>query len=232
MNNWLNIIQAKLLPPRCLLCGSAGFMGMDLCKACLDDLSRNMHCCYRCGESFAMPIAVPQLCGRCLKHSHGFDETHAPFRYDANMAFFVTRLKFHRQYQYARLLGRLLADQVADACELPECIVPVPLHPNRYRERGFNQSIEIARHLSKQLRLPLDLNSCRRNRDTRHQIELPAKQRRNNMKRAFSVTGIRPYRHVAIVDDVMTTGATVSALAWALKQQGIARVDVWVCARA
>ncbi len=125
-----------------------------------------------------------------------------------------------------------MARHLAETSELPECIIPVPLHHNRYRQRGFNQSIEIARHLSRQLSIPLDLSSCIRNRDTTHQTDLPAKQRRKNMRQAFSVLNPMPYQHVAIVDDVMTTGATASALAAALKKHGVNRVDVWVCARA
>jgi ComF family protein len=232
VNNWLNIIQNKWLPPRCILCGEPGFAEMDLCQACFNDLSRNHSCCYRCGEHFEMPITTPQLCGRCLKRPPSFDETHAPFLYDAVMRFLITQLKFCRNYKHARLLGILLANYLADTVELPDCIIPTPLHRNRYRQRGFNQSIEIARHLSERLGIPLELNSCIRHKDTPHQTELPAKQRRKNIKNAFSV--IRPinYQHLAIVDDVMTTGATAEALAKALKQHGAERVDIWVCARA
>lgn len=205
---------------------------MDLCADCFADLPRNSHCCYRCGESFELAINTPQLCGRCLKKSPHFDDTHAPFLYQGNMRYLIAQLKFSHQYKNARLLATLLTKHIRETSELPDCIVPIPLHLNRYRQRGFNQSIELARHLSKQLAIPLDLNSCIRNRDTAHQTSLPAKQRRKNMRRAFSVEKSLPYQHVAIVDDVMTTGATASALAQALKQSGVGRVDVWVCARA
>lgn len=205
---------------------------MDLCQACFEDLSRNIHCCYRCGEHFETPTAIPQLCGRCLKKPPSFDETHAPYLYDDAMRFLITQLKFGHRYKHARLLGTLLANCLAESTELPECIIPVPLHRNRYGQRGFNQSIEIARHLSKQLDIPLDLNSCVRSRNTPHQAELAAKQRRKNIKNAFSIIKPLPYQYVAIVDDVMTTGATVEALAHVLKRHGVSQVDVWVCARA
>lgn len=205
---------------------------MDLCRACFTDLAGNAPCCYRCGEHFETPISAPQLCGRCLKKTPSFDETHAPYLYDDAMRFLITRLKFQQHYKHARLLATLLANYLLESAELPECLIPIPLHRNRYRQRGFNQSIEIARHLSKRLAIPLDFNSCIRNRDTPHQAELAAKQRRKNIKNAFSVIKPLPYRHVAIVDDVMTTGATVAALALALKRHGVDRVDVWVCARA
>ncbi len=205
---------------------------MDLCKACFDDLARNTPCCYRCGEHFETDIVMPQLCGRCLSKTPSFDETHAPFLYDDVMRFLITQLKFQQRYKHARLLGTLLANYLAETTELAECIIPIPLHAKRYRQRGFNQSIEIARHLSKQLVIPLDLNSCVRQKDTPHQTGLPAKQRRKNIKNAFSVITPLHYQHVAIVDDVMTTGATADALAQALKRHGVSRIDVWVCARA
>lgn len=175
---------------------------------------------------------MPQLCGRCLTKNPSFDETHAPFLYDDVMRFLITQLKFQQRYKHARLLGTLLANYLAETTELAECIIPIPLHPKRYRQRGFNQSIEIARHLSNQLAIPLDLNSCVRQKDTPHQTGLPAKQRRKNIKNAFSVIKPLHYQHIAIVDDVMTTGATAEALAQALKRHGVSRVDVWVCARA
>ena len=148
------------------------------------------------------------------------------------MPYLIGQLKFNHQYKNARLLAGLLGQYIADSAELPDCIVPMPLHINRYRERGFNQSIEIARHLSAQLDIPSEVRHCRRLRDTVHQTSLPAKQRLKNMHKAFSIEKNLNFQHVAIIDDVMTTGASASALAQALKQNGVNRVDVWVCARA
>ncbi len=232
VNNWLNIIQNKWLPPRCILCGRPGFDDLDLCYGCYSDLKRNQSCCYRCGEHFEVAVAAAQMCGRCLKKPPEFDETYAPFLYYDVMRYLITELKFHNRFKHARLLSKLLANYIAEAAQPPDCIIPIPLHQSRYRQRGFNQAIEIARHLSKQLAIPLDLTTCVRTRDTAHQTDLPAKQRKKNVKSAFSV--IRPLkaRHIAIVDDVMTTGATADALAHTLKTHGAAQVDVWVCARA
>ena len=108
----------------------------------------------------------------------------------------------------------------------------MPLHKVRYRERGFNQALEIAKTVAKELKIPLDITSCHRTWDTPHQIGLSAVQRRKNMEKAFSL--IKPINalHVAIVDDVMTTGTTVHELASLLKKAGVERVDIWVCARA
>ena len=114
----------------------------------------------------------------------------------------------------------------------PDLILPVPLHKSRYRQRGFNQAIEIGRTVAGKLQIPLDLTSCKRHRDTPHQSQLSAKKRRKNLKNAFSVIKPIHARHIAILDDVMTTGSTAHELAYVLKKAGVSRVDVWVCARA
>lgn len=126
----------------------------------------------------------------------------------------------------------LLADHLKQTADRPDLILPVPLHKARYRQRGFNQAIEIARIVGRELQTPLDLTSCKRNRDTPHQTRLPAKKRRKNLKNAFSIIKPIHAQHIAILDDVMTTGSTAHELAYVLKKAGVGRVDVWVCARA
>jgi ComF family protein len=178
------------------------------------------------------PITAPVLCGRCLSSKPAFDETYAPFIHQGAIKHMIGALKFGAEYKNARLLGMLLADYIKQAAEQPDLILPVPLHKTRYRQRGFNQAIEIGRTVAKELQIPLDLTSCKRHRDTPHQTELSAKKRRKNVKNAFSVIKPIDARHIAILDDVMTTGSTTHELAWALKKVGVSRVDVWVCARA
>ena len=114
---------------------------------------------------------------------------------------------------------------------LPEYIIPVPLHPKRIRQRGYNQATLLAKPLSKALALPLDKFQVKRTRYTPAQSQLHKKARLKNMKNAFSCKKDLPYQHVAIVDDVMTTGSTLNTLAHCLKQNGVSRVDVWVIAR-
>lgn len=230
--NWLSIIQDTLLPPTCILCGNPGFGRLDLCPSCHKHLPRNNLCCYRCAEIFTTPIAAPTLCGRCLSETPSFDETYAPFIHQEEIRHLITGLKFGAQFKNARLLGTLLAEHLQKTAERPDCIVPVPLHNARYRERGFNQAFEIAKTVSKTLQIPIDFSSCMRHKDTPHQTGLSAKKRRQNLRRAFSVQKPIHTNHVAILDDVMTTGSTANALASVLKKAGASRVDVWVCARA
>lgn len=241
--NWINIIQDYLLPPTCILCGNPGYASRDICHSCYSQLPRNNLCCYRCGEILETP-AAPMLCGRCLSRRPAFDETYAPFIHQGAIRHLIGTLKFGAEYKNARLLGLLLADHLTnlsgtdlhlpEGCraEKPDLILPVPLHKARYRQRGFNQAIEIGRTVAQQLQIPLDLTSCKRHRDTPHQTQLAAKKRRKNLKNAFSVIKPIHARHIAILDDVMTTGSTAHELAYVLKQAGVSRVDVWVCARA
>lgn len=230
--NWINIIQDYLLPPTCILCGNPGYDSRDLCHSCYTHLPRNKLCCYRCAEILEPPITAPILCGRCLSRQPAFDETYAPFIHQGAIRHLIGTLKFGANYKNARLLGMLLAEYIKQTAERPDLILPVPLHKARYRQRGFNQALEIARTVSKELQIPLDVTSCRRYRDTPHQTHLSAKKRRKNLKNAFSIIKPIHARHIAIVDDVMTTGSTAHELAYVLKKTGASRVDVWVCARA
>lgn len=219
------------MPPRCILCGEKGFKNRDLCGACYAELPKYLSQCYQCASDIAAHNSNG-LCLDCIENPPAFDETFAPFVHLSSIRYLILQLKFHHHYPSARLLGGLMADYLQKTTELPEYIIPVPLHKNRYQERGFNQSIELARILSKQLNVPLDLHSCIRHRDTEHQVGLNAVQRGENIKNAFSVLKKFNAKHVALVDDVMTTGSTVHELAVMLKLAGCQRVQIWVCAKA
>jgi len=232
VHNWINIIQDYLLPPTCILCGNTGANGLDLCNSCYQRLLRNNLCCYRCAEIFEIATISPVLCGRCLSSNPAFNETYAPFIYQGEMRHLITSLKFGAHYKNARLLGLLLAEHLKQTAQRPDLILPVPLHKIRYQQRGFNQAIEIAKTVAKELKIPLDLNSCIRHRDTPHQTALTAKQRRKNIQNAFSIIKPLHAQHIAILDDVMTTGSTAHELAYLLKKAGVDQVGVWVFARA
>ena len=144
-------------------------------------------------------------------------------------------MKFNTRLILARFFGQSLATHIIKMkTELPECIIPVPLHSSRLGQRGYNQSLELARHLSCFLRLPLNRDSLRRVRNTQAQSELPASKRKRNIRGAFTVNGqsLAGADHVAIIDDVITTGSTANEVARQLKKAGVKRIDVWACARA
>lgn len=232
MTNWFYIIQDYLMPPTCILCGNNGYNSQDICKYCFLGLIKNNHRCYQCASIFTTPNPTPQLCGDCIRQPPFFDNTYAPFIYCGVLRYLITTLKFNNHYKNARLIGYLLANYLSQTAQLPEIIIPIPLHKKRLRERGFNQSTEIAKSLASHLNIPVDNQSCIRIRNTPHQTHVSAKQRHHNIKNAFALTQPIKAQHVAIIDDVMTTGATVNELAKVLKKSQVQRVDIWICARA
>ncbi len=231
MNNWTNIIQYKLFPPSCILCDAHGLDYKDICSGCHADLPANTLHCPCCAQPLETAPGDGLACGQCLKKPPPYSQVIAPFLYQHSLKWLITGLKFHRQYKNARLLGQLFSDRLQKLSTYPDYIIPVPLHPKRLRQRGFNQSEEIASIIAKQLRIPLRLDLCQRIKLSPPQSGLHAKERQKNIRNAFKAKPL-PGHHVVIFDDVMTTGATVSELSKTLKKAGATRVDVWVCARA
>lgn len=232
VNNWCNIIQYSLLPPSCILCGNKGMQYMDLCQSCYNELPMLGNHCYCCAKAFASDSANLQLCGECQKKHPAFDRTYTAFAHQGAIRYLINHCKFKGIYKYTRLLGMLLANFLVKNTELPELIIPVPLHPKRYRQRGFNQTLEISKIISQQLSIPIDNHCCLRVKNTSHQIALDNQQRHKNINNAFHMQSTPKALHIAILDDVLTTGATANEMTKEIKATGINRVDVWVCARA
>ncbi len=218
---------AQSLPAQpCLLCGAGSHAGL-CCAACAAELPRLAgRLCPVC----ALPTPDGSVCGECLRQSPSFDHTVAAYRYTFPVNKLIQALKFGERLILADYLADALAAQVNTR---PDCLVALPLHPARLRERSFNQSLLLARRISQRLNIPLLRNACTRVRNTAPQSGLPWKERDKNMRRAFACTPGAEVRgkHVAIVDDVMTTGASIGELARALKQAGASEVSAWVVAR-
>ncbi len=224
-----------LLPPTCVLCGGAGDDGLDLCAGCRAELPGIGPCCGRCALPLPPGRVDGALCGRCQRHPPPFEHCLAAFRYQDALPMLVAGIKFQDRMSHIRLLGALLADTVAErlgsADGRPDAIIPVPLHRRRLRERGYNQALELARHIARRLDLPVDATSCSRHRPTPPQAGLERKARLSNVRGAFATRRRQDDRHLVIVDDVVTTASTVAELARVLRQAGAARVDVWCLAR-
>jgi ComF family protein len=226
----LSRLAEWLVPPNCALCGAAGTGGLDLCGNCLPALPRLGTACARCG--LPTPAAV-SACGRCLAAPPRFDAVVAALRYEYPADRALQAFKFRGDLSLGRSLSALLADAVRERGDpLPALLLPVPLHSARLRERGHNQSLEIARHLGRALGLPVRHDLLARTRATAAQSGLDRRTRRQNVRGAFASTGAILPDRVALVDDVLTTGATVSELARVLKDAGVAHVAVWTLARA
>lgn len=197
--------------PRCLGCGEAARPALDLCPQC------------HAGLPWSRPAAITAVAP--------LRAVVAAFVYAPPVDHWIQRLKFHRDLAAGRLLSQLMLEACADAGR-PAALVPVPLHRARLRQRGYDQALELARPLARHLRVPLCGDLLQRARNTAPQSrQQHASERHANLRGAFAA----PRRaampeHVALVDDVMTTGATLRAAAQALHDAGVRRVDAWVCA--
>ncbi len=231
VNNWMKKIQNLYYPHCCALCGSACGTNLDLCHGCRSDLINLNHTCRQCG----LPLQGGEhmLCGQCLKHPPHFDRVICGYQYRPPLTSLIHGLKFSGRLQHARILTDLITTSVSgNQSTLPDCLIPVPLYRKRTRQRGFNQALELARLLSRQLAIPLDYQCCIRQQATEAQRGLDAKARRRNLRNAFAMVKPLPAKHLAIIDDVMTTGTTVNELARVLKGAGAESVQVWPVARA
>ena len=220
-----------LLPPRCVLCGQPSG-SICLCGPCKSDLPWPDVHCHQCG--LPLGSAKDKICGACLKTSPPFTRTIYPLQYDFPADRLVQAFKFNRQLAAGRVLSHLICEHVnAHDERQPDMLIPVPLHNFRMIKRGFNQACELGNYASKVLDIPLLTTALRRRRNTKAQSGLSRKQRRKNVRGAFYWhSSEKPGSHVALIDDVMTTGTTVSECARVLKNAGAKRVDVWVATRA
>jgi len=176
------------------------------------------------------------LCGKCLNHTYYFDQVNSPLLYSGQL----THLMHAFKYQEKLFLGRTLVHLFMlnsrpiweSAHNRPEVLIPIPLYKKRIQERGFNQAIELAQQLGKTININIDHDSLKRIKPTVSQRGLSAVERKKNIKNAFAFDSKVSYKHVALIDDVMTTGNTVNEAAKMLKKAGVERVDVWTIARA
>lgn len=221
----LDACWSALLPRACLLCGAPAHEAV--CPGCAADLPRlAAPLCPVC----AAPLGVPApACGACLAHPPAFDATYAPLRYTYPVDRLVQQLKYQSRLASAEFFAQCM---LADGRPAGTLILPVPLSANRLRARGFNQALEIARPLARALGIPIDTASLTRPRETLPQSRLPWRSRGANVKHAFACSRDLSGLAVIVIDDVMTTGATLDAIARVLKDHGATHVANWAATRA
>ena len=234
LREWGGYCLDALLPRHCVLCGMPCGSG-NLCGPCRADLPRAGHACLAC----ALPIrsASDPLCGQCLMSAPPWDRALAPLLYLYPVDRLVCRFKFGRDFACGRLLALEMLGAVQNAAQpLPDLIAPVPLHRARHVSRTFNQADLLARLVGHALAIPVHSRLLGRKRRTRAQSGLDAVHRKRNIRGAFQrgrvANRLAEGKHVALVDDVMTTGATLAECSKTLHRAGVARVSVWVAARA
>ncbi len=226
--NWLKNKQ------QCLLCDEAADGALAICTSCEAELPWLGGHCQVC----ALPLPSHGLvCGACLKKPPSFSKVEVPWRYAFPIDSLITRFKHQARWPLGRLLGELLSQHLLHAFDeglpRPDLLLPVPLAGRRQRQRGFNQAAMLGQWLSPRLQVPLQAHWLQRIIDTPAQQQLDAATRKRNLRKAFAlaadsaVSGL----HIALVDDVLTTGATAEALARLLNKAGASRVDVYCLAR-
>ena len=217
----------QILPAQpCVLCGCMSRDGL-WCKAC--DRAMPYLAMAHC-PSCALPSTTGEICGQCLKHPPLFARTTAVFDYSFPLDKLIQAMKYGEQLALAYAFAEKLAQRI-DKNHLPDCIIPMPLHPVKLRERGFNQSQLLAAEIARGFDLELLSHACQRVRDTPPQSALPWKERKKNMRDAFRCDADLSGRRVALVDDVLTTGASLNALAKAVQKCGAVEIEAWVVAR-
>ena len=218
----------------CLLCNAQAVQPRPLCHACETDLPWLTQACSHC----ALPLPGPGLtCLRCTLAPTAFDNVVAPWQYAFPLDTLISRFKHQRQWPLGRMmvdsLAQALSHRYGDGLPRPDLLLPIPLAKRRLRQRGFNQAAMLARWLSRQLRVPCEQGWLLRARETAAQQGLDAQARRRNLRGAFALTpqATPAGLHLALVDDVLTTGATAQAVATLLRQAGASRVDIYCLAR-
>lgn len=207
---------------RCPGCDQPERQG-HLCTVCTGFLTDTQPCCALCAE----PLQTDELCGQCLKSPPPWDAIHIPWRFDGLSRFLIHRYKYHRDRAAGHALLRHW--QPPDRLHRPDALLAVPMHHRKQALHGFNQAMDIARYLSGRLNLPL-YQGMTRHRATSPLEGLKKTERRRELKGCFELDSPPPAR-IAIIDDVMTTGATVAEMTLLLKRNGAEFVAVWTLAR-
>ena len=225
VNIWSIISQ--IIGESCPLCGAPG---SGICMACIADLPHNRHACPRCALPLPKAAVAETLCADCQARPPAFDRAIAPMIYRRPVDDLIAGLKYHSRLPLGRDLAKLMATAVAQQQTLPQLLLPIPMHRRGLWRRGFNQAGELARAVSTALEIPWSTGVLRRHGEQGHQRGLRRRHRISNIKGTFSCkTGIPA--HVALIDDVITTGATAEEASKALRRAGAIRIEVWAVAR-
>ena len=227
---WINTLQNSLFPPHCRLCLASATNNLSICQDCLKDLPHIRHHCRQCARP--LPTTAGDTCGQCQRKPPAFQHCTALLAYTYPVDQLIIRIKFSNDLALAESLGKLLSKRLQKTVkQWPDLILPVPLHRKRLAERGYNQALELARPIATATGIPLKPRLCKRHIHTRTQSLLPVSDRRDNLRDAFNVCGNIADAHIAIIDDVMTTGSTLDELAKHLLRNGARQVDAWVLAK-
>lgn len=223
-----------LFPGRCVLCGALSKRPLDLCAGCDAELPFNQPACQCCAlpmTTMGSATAYIGSCGQCIANPPDFTRCIAPLRYEFPINKLINGFKHHGQFGRGAVLAELLLRELKYQERQPELILPVPLHWRRQFTRGFNQALWLSHYLGRRLAIPVDTRLLYRQKYAPAQQGLPRKQRLKNLKGAFRLNKDIEGKHIALVDDVVTTGSTISELSRLLLKAGAIHVEIWCLAR-
>lgn len=224
----LSITQTLRLPSICTLCNQLHKNSFAICSACVEYIKPLGFACRSC--AYPLPDEGYMLCGQCIKQPPAFDNALVHYIFEEPLRSLLHQFKYYNGLYLTSFLGQLMLQAAQEQMLTAECLIPVPMHPRRLKQRGFNQAVVLTKFLARKLSLPYDLTRCQKIINTAPQASLNSEQRKKNLRNAFRVTAL-PYQHVVLIDDLLTTGSTANELARSIKNTGVKRVDVWCCAR-
>lgn len=216
------------LPAICGLCNHYHSNQLAICDECIGLLRPLGPSCDYCAQP--LPDDVFLVCGRCCRKKPYVDKVITAYCFDEPLRTLIHEFKYREGLHLLSFLTTLMLQALPKECYQTECLMPVPMHRMRLRQRGFNQAAELTKQLARTLKLPYELSLCKKNVNTLPQAGLSASERQKNLRNAFQAAPIH-YKHITLIDDLFTTGSTANELARTLKGQGVARVDLWCCAR-
>jgi ComF family protein len=223
-----SITQCLRLPSICVLCNQFHKSSLAVCDGCIALISPLGTACTYC--AYPLFDGSYLICGQCIKNPPYFDNSYIAYTFEEPLRSLLHHFKYHNGLYLKTFLSHLILQALPPQMQLPQCLIPVPLHPKKLKVRGFNQAALLTTQLAKKLRIPYDLINCQKVVNTEPQASLDGEQRKKNVRGAFQVNFIT-YQHVALVDDLLTTGSTANEIARTLKNAGVKKVDVWCCAR-
>ncbi|MFZ4076886.1 MAG: ComF family protein [Legionellaceae bacterium] len=216
------------LPTYCTLCTQQHRGPWSVCLACASYLLPLGPACKHCATP--LPNTTLPLCGPCAVKQPAIDTVFTSFRFEEPLRGLLHDFKYNEQLHLGGFFADLIVKALNNDALQTECLIPVPMHPKRLKERGFNQAALLTQHIAQRTKKPYTLFSCKKLVHTAQQAHLNARTRQMNLNNAFSSKPL-PYQHVTLIDDLITTGSTANALASCLKRTGIRQVDVWCCAK-
>lgn len=213
-------------PSICVLCNQFHRDQTAVCIDCINLLTPLGHQCSQC--AYPLPDSDFKICGYCIKQRPHYDKAYIAYPFEEPLRRLLHQFKYENGLYLTSFLCHLMVNSIQNLSA--DCLIPVPMHPKRLRERGYNHALVLAKALAKKIKCRYDYSCCQKTVNTPTQASLNGKQRQKNLQKAFKASSV-PYQHVILVDDLLTTGATANELAYTLKKAGVQKVDLWCCAR-